>query len=140
MKSLYTNCGIKIKGLYMRQVIEKFFCKRWYESAYICNNKRKLIRYNNFIIRGVGAMKAITAFEWGHVRAGLAHERNRAQVWKDISKTMRGAAEKIIEAAVVVLIAGIFIAAVMRVHESCEATAYFNDAIANTVVTLANGN
>lgn len=85
-------------------------------------------------------MKTTAAFELGHVRAGLAYERNRAQVWKDISTTVKGAAEKIVEAAIVVLVAAIFITAVMRVHESCQATAYFNEAIANTVLTVANVN
>jgi len=85
-------------------------------------------------------MKTIAAFELGHVRAGLAYERNRAQVWKDISTTVKGAAEKIFEAAIVVLVAAVFIAAVMRVHESCQAAAYFNEAIANTVLTVADGN
>jgi hypothetical protein len=85
-------------------------------------------------------MKAITAFEWGHVRAGLAHERNRAQLWKYITKTVKGAAERIAEAAVVVLIVAICLAAVMRVHESCQATAYFNEAIAKMVLPAANGN
>ena len=85
-------------------------------------------------------MKAITAFELGHVRAGLAYERNRAQVWKDISTTVRGAAGKITEAAIVILVAAVFIAAVVRVYESCQATAYFNEAIANTVLTVGNVN
>jgi hypothetical protein len=92
------------------------------------------------LFRGVGAMKAIAAFEWGHVRTGIAHERNRAQVWKDMGKTAQKATAKIVEAAIVVLVAAVFITAVMRVNECYRATAYFNETIAKTVLAGADLN
>jgi hypothetical protein len=78
-------------------------------------------------------MKALTAFELGHVRAQLAYEQNRATMWRDLTKKIKDAAENIVEAAIVILVAAVFIAAVVRMHESCQAAAYFNEAIANTV-------
>jgi hypothetical protein len=78
-------------------------------------------------------MKAITAFELGHVRAHLAYEQKRTTLWRDFTAKLKGAAEKIAEAAIVILVAAVFIAAVVRVHESCQAAAYFNEVIANTV-------
>ena len=85
-------------------------------------------------------MKALTAFELGHVRAHLAYEQNRATMWRDLTKKIKDAAENIVEAAIVILVAAVFIAAVVRVYESCQATAYFNEAIANTVLTVGNVN
>jgi len=78
-------------------------------------------------------MKAITALPMGDVQAGLVYEKSRTHLWKDFSKTVRGAAEKIVATAILVLIAAVCIAAVLRVHDGCEATACFNEAIAARV-------
>jgi hypothetical protein len=85
-------------------------------------------------------MKVLTALEMGQVREHLAYEQKRTILWRDFSAKLKDAAENIVEAAIVILVAAVFIAAVVRLHESCKATAYFNEAIANTVLTVGTVN